>query len=135
MSKLYDTYKTDKSAEANGVWVDEAGSSFKLARMGGANTRYQRALSAAMKPHMREMQLGLLDEAVAEPIMRKVFIDTVLLDWKEVTDEDDAPMSFSKDNATKLFDDLPDLYARLREQAGSYANFRSAVLQDAAKNS
>lgn len=134
MSKLYDMYKTDKSAEEKGVWVDEGPSRFKLARMGGANTRYQKALTAAMKPHMREMQLGLLDESVAEPIMRKVFIETVLLDWDNVDGEDDLPMTFSRDNATKLFDDLPDLYTRLREQAGSYANYRAAALQEAAKN-
>lgn len=145
-SKLYDAYKTDKDAEQNGVWTDpEAGVSFKLARMGGANSKYQRALAQAMKPHMREAQLGLLEESVADPIMQKVFIETVLLGWKSYDDEgkekdgvidgpDGQPLSFSKDNAKKLFSDLPDLYMRLREYASSYANFRSAVLAEASKN-
>jgi hypothetical protein len=145
MSKLYEAYRTDKSAEANGVWVREGDAEFCIARMGGANTKYQRALTAAMKPHMREMQLGMLDEAIAEPIMRKVFIETVLLGWRytdeksvlhedEVLDEQDAPLLFNQENAEKLFADLPDLYARLREQAGSYANYRAALLADLSKN-
>lgn len=134
MSKLYSAYKTDKIAEEKGVWVPESGSKFLLARMGGANTRYQRALALAMKPHMREVQLGLIDEATAEPIMRKVFIDTVLLDWQEVADENDVPMDFSAANADKLFADLPDLYSRLREEAGSYANYRAEALKQSAGN-
>jgi len=135
MSKLYDAYATSKDAEANGIWVSEPGGRFKLARMGGANTKYQRALTAAMKPYMREMQLGLLDEATVEPIMRKVFLDTILLDWEIEADDDGTPgPAFNVDNATKLFADLPDLYAALREKAGSYANYRAASIQDAAKN-
>lgn len=132
---LYTAYKTDKTAEANGVWYEDSGARFKLARMGGANTRYQRALTAAMKPHMREIQLGVLDESTIEPITKRVFLDTILLGWEGVTDEAEQPLEFNRDNAVKLFDDLPDLYARLRDQAGSYANYRAATLQDASKNS
>jgi hypothetical protein len=145
MSKLYDNYQTDKAAELNGVWIDDSGASFKLARMGGANTKFQKAMTAAMKPYMREIQLGVIDDAALDPILRKVFIDTILVDWKwtdedgtvhehEIPGADDMPVAFSSDAAVKLFADLPDLYSRLRTEAQSYANFRASTLAVAAKN-
>lgn len=150
MSKLYDNYATDKGAESTGVWIVDSGAEFKLARMGGANIKFQRAMTAAMKPFMREIQLGVADDATLEPVLRKVFIDTILLDWRwtEVNDEtgevtthehelqgpDDMPLAFNPDNAVKIFTDLPDLYARLRNEAQSYANFRAAALNAASKN-
>ncbi len=150
MSKLYDNYATDKSAESTGVWIEDSGAAFKLARMGGANIKFQRAMTAAMKPYMREIQLGVIDDAILEPVLRKVFIDTILLDWRwtevaddstetvhehEITGADDLPVAFNADNAVKLFADLPDLYARLRTEAQSYANYRAATLKVASKNS
>jgi hypothetical protein len=149
MSKLYDNYATDKSAESTGVWIEDSGAAFKLARMGGANIKFQRALTTAMKPYMREIQLGVIDDAVLEPVMRKVFIDTILLDWRwtdtqedgtavvhehEIPGADDLPVAYNADNAVKLFADLPDLYARLRTEAQSYANYRAATLAVASKN-
>ena len=150
MSKLYDNYATNKTAESSGVWIDDSGASFKLARMGGANVKFQRAMTAAMKPFMREIQLGVIDDAVLEPVLRKVFIDTILIDWKwtetddvsgavtvhehEIPGADDLPVAFNADAAVKLFTDLPDLYARLRNEAQSYANFRASSLAVAAKN-
>lgn len=142
MSNLYSNYKTDKGAEATGVWIDDSGASFKLARMGGANVKFQRAMTVAMKPYMREIQLGVIDDATLEPVLKKVFIDTILLDWKNVTaesnaetpDVDGAAIDFNADAAMKLFADLPDLYARLRTEAQSYANYRAATLNVAAKN-
>lgn len=142
MSKLYDNYQTDKGAESTGVWIDDSGASFKLARMGGANTKFQRAMTAAMKPYMREIQLGVIDDAALEPILRKVFIDTILVDWKGVTgpsnpetpDVEGDPIPFSADAAVQLFADLPDLYSRLRTEAQSYANFRASTLAVASKN-
>lgn len=149
MSKLYDNYATDKTAESIGVWIEDSGAAFKLARMGGANVKFQRAMAAAMKPYMREIQLGVIDDAILEPVFRKVFIDTILLDWRwsedngdgtftvhehEVPGPDDLPMQFNSDNAVKLFSDLPDLYSRLRTEAQSYANYRASTLSVASKN-
>lgn len=134
MSGLYDLYATDKAAEKEGVWVAKGDAQFKLARMGGANGRYQRDLTQVMKPHLREAQLGLMDNAVAEALLQKVFIDTVLLDWKNVAGADGAELPFNKENATKLLKDLPDLYLELRESASNYASFRASTLETAVKN-
>lgn len=151
MSKLYENYRTDRGAESTGVWIEDSGAAFKLARMGGANVKFQRAMTAAMKPYMREIQLGVIDDAVLEPVLRRVFIETILLDWRwteisedgntqtvhdhEIPGPDDLPVAFNSDNAVKLFADLPDLYARLRTEAQSYANYRAATLAVASKNS
>lgn len=139
-TRLYDAYKTSGSAEQTGVWVPLAGARFKLARMGGSNVKFQRALSAATRPHLREIQLGMADEKALEEIMLKVFIDTILLDWDGVEDPDSldeppASLPFNKDNAKRILSDLPDLYNQLREQAQSFANFLASSVEVAAKNS
>ena len=134
-SALYEAYETDKKAEREGVWVEEVGGArFLLSRMGGSNAKFQKGLTAAMKPHLREIQLGIVDTEALEPIMKKVFVDTILLGWEFVTDRDGGILDFSKENAEKLFKDLPDLYARLREQASTYTNYRAAALKAAAGN-
>lgn len=134
-SGLYAAYQTDKDAERDGVWLDEAGGArFLIARMGGSNVKFQKALTAAMKPYTRELQLNIADNDALEPVMKKVFIDTILLDWEFVPGEDGTLLDFTKENAEKILKDLPDLYARLREQATAYTNYRAAAIKDIAKN-
>jgi hypothetical protein len=134
-SGLYEAYETSKNAERDGVWVEDVGGArFLVSRMGGSNSKFQKALTAAMKPHLREIQLNIIDNEALEPVMRKVFIDTILLDWEFVTDREGAVLAFSKENAAKLFNDLPDLYSRLREQASNYTNFRASALKVASGN-
>lgn len=143
MSRLYDAYKTSAKAEQEGVWVPLAGARFKLARMGGANLKYQRALTAATRPHMREIQLGQADEKALEAIMLTVFIETILIDWENVEEPGVEPNELgevpmvpcNKDTARKLFTDLPDLYVQLREQAQQFANYLASSVELAAKNS
>lgn len=130
---LYNTYETNKSAEENGVWYEDSGVCVKLARMGGANTRYQKALTAAMKPHLREINLGLADDATIEKKMRKVFINTIMLEW-DATEEDGLSIPLNENTVGALFDALPDFYVRLRDFASSYANYRAAELEAAAGN-
>jgi len=135
MSALYEAYETNKDAERNGVWIEEVGGArFQVSRMGGANSRYQKALAAAMKPYMREIQLGMVDNDMLEPVMRKVFIDTILIGWEGVKNRLDETVDFTKANAEVLFTDLPDLYARLRDSASNYTNFRAVNLKVASGN-
>ena len=64
-----------------------------------------------------------------------VFIDTVLLGWEGVEDQQGDIIPYSKQAARQLMQDLPDLYTDLREQTNSYALFQQDIEAGVVKNS
>lgn len=138
---LYKQFETNVSVENEGVFVDvgiinEDGSTpeFKLARMGKTNKRYTKTLNRVTRPHERAIQLGTMNEAVAERLFREVFVDAILLDWRNVQDREGKKLPFNRDNALKLLTDLPELYDELQDKAKKSATFRAEALDDAAGN-
>lgn len=139
---LYKQFATNTEKEIEGIEVqmteaeNEDGSipTFVVSRMGKSNKRYSKALEAATRPYRRQIELGTMNNDKAEEIFLGVFVDTVLKGWKNVRDETGADMPFTKQTATKLFKDLPEVYERLQEEAKLSANFREASLEEEAKN-
>lgn len=135
---LYQTFGTSVDAEVDGVPVcfgaDESKDpTFIVRRLGGRNRRYGALLQAKTKPYTRLIQSGKMDSELQEKIYKDVFIETVLISWKNVTDRSGKPLEFSAENARKLFTDLPDLFEELVSQAGSAETFRAEALEDVAK--
>lgn len=139
---LYKQFATNTEKEIEGIEVqmteaendDGSVPTFVVSRMGKSNKRYSKALEAATRPYRRQIELGTMNNDKAEEIFLGVFVDTVLKGWKNVRDENGAEMPFSKQTATKLFKDLPEVYERLQEEAKLSANFREASLEEEAKN-
>lgn len=145
---LRKTFKTDATAETEGVWMDVAINDhngkpirIKLARMGPSNKRYTKALNAATKPHQSAIQNDAFDNELARKMLQGVFAETVLLDWdnlpkSELTgnDADAELLPFSKENAIALFDEMQDLYDDWEGRANRAAAFREKELETAAKN-
>lgn len=139
---LYKQFKTNAEKEAEGVEIEfneatnDDGSvpTFTISRMGKSNKRYTKALEAATRPYRRQIELGTMKNEVAEEIFLNVFVDTVLKGWKNVRDENGAELPFGKQTAVKLFQDLPEVYERLQEEAKQSANFRDLALEEEAKN-
>jgi hypothetical protein len=108
-------YKTDKTAEIQGTWVEvDAGVEFKIARLNNEKARAERR--ALEKPY-RNFQGGIPD-SVSEDILRKVIARTVLLDWrtkqedgtfKNIIVDDGVDVPYSAENVEKLLKDYPDL--------------------------
>jgi len=139
---LYKQFATNTEKEIEGIEVqmteaeNDDGSipTFVVSRMGKSNKRYSKALEAATRPYRRQIELGTMNNDKAEEIFLGVFVDTVLKGWKNVRDESGADMPFTKQTATKLFKDLPEVYERLQEEAKLSANFREVSLEEEAKN-
>lgn len=135
MKGLYNTFKTNEQFETEGVWLeygylDDDESKpirIKIARAGGQNKAFTKALEKATKPHRKALQAGMLDDRIADRLYKGVFAETVVLDWVNVTDQDGIGLEFTKDNVLKVFSDLPDLFVDLREQAGNVSLFRDEV--------
>lgn len=137
---LFKQFATNKEAEQDGIWVEYGPNDdgtipgFKIARAGKSNKKWAKAVERATKPHRRAMQLETLDNAVAEKLMQGVFIESILIDWRNVQGKDGKPLQLSKQNATDLFDALPELYDDLNDKANKVAIFREEALENEAKN-
>jgi len=132
---IFSSFKNDTTREQGGVTMDLGDlGQIQVARAGGANVSYEKALLAASKPHRRAFQAGVIDEKVAKKIMVDVYADTIILGWSGLKDENGADFPFSKDNARKLLTDLPDLFAQIRAVAEDQTLFRQEILEQDAKN-
>lgn len=141
---LYANYATDKNLEVSGIFF-EAGEikegdkvlpiRFRIARAGGANDAFAKALERESKPFKRAIQTKTLSNKQANDIYLKAFIATVLLGWENVRDRQGQELAFTPENATTLLNDLPDLFNDLREAAGDAALFREDELEHDLGNS
>lgn len=145
---LRKTFKTDKTAEVEGVWMDVAVNDhngkpvrIKLARMSQTNKRYTKALNTATRPHQSAIQNDALDNDLAKKMLQEVFAETVLLDWENLPksdltgdDADTELLPFSKDNAMALFTEMPDLYDDWESRANKASAFRETEQEKGAKN-
>lgn len=134
MTNLYKLYKTDPVLEREGVDFRFDDAILRIARAGGANTKFVRALAEKTKHLRRAIELDALDDSEGTQILREVFVDTILVGWEGVKDEEGNPLEFTRDNAIKLLTDLPDLMKDLQQFASSIANYRRERVNDAIKN-
>lgn len=140
MSNLFTQFKSDPELEKSGIVLLYGKNSknqnieFKIARAGGSNTQYLKALDIESKPYRRLIQNETMDRDVGQEIMRKVFAKAVLKGWSGVEDENGESIEFSVANAIKLFEDLPDLFNDIQEQAQKGALYRADIRELEAKN-
>jgi hypothetical protein len=152
MQSIYEIFATDAEVEKKGKWVDVGPANFLLARAGGSNTRFQKAMAAVLRPHQRRMQLGMMEPDEATKLAVGPFVDHVLLDWKGVRpikrDEagqimrdpetrailvgDEIP--YAKETAKKLLLEVPDLFTTLQEEAQRVSNYSPEDIEAAGKN-
>lgn len=141
---LYTNYKTDKTLEIQGIFfeageLDEGGVKkpirFKIARAGGANSNFTKAMERETKPYKRAIQTKTLSNDQANVLYQRAFVSSVLLGWENVRDANNQDLPFTFDNAMSLFNDLPDLFNDLREAASDASLFREDELEHDLGNS
>jgi|SRR5215217_773481 len=131
---IFGAFQTDNDLEVSGRWFDFPANTdgtkpgFKLARMADTNPKYLAGLEALQKELGRDIELDILTDAQARPHMRKLFVDTVLVEWRNIQDKDGRVMEYSKEQATQLLTALPDLYRVLVTEAQKMTNYRNAAL-------
>lgn len=134
MSNPYKMFETDRNLETDGITIDYGDFKFKVARAGGSNTKYNKMIDRETKPFRRQINAGSIDNDVLDKILKKVFAKTVVLSWENVKDKDGNLIEFSYENCLKLFEDLPDLFTDLREQAANMELFKTEIIEGEAKN-
>jgi len=132
---IFEMFETDENLEKDGIWIEMGKTNdeppkpvrFKIARSGGANDAFLKALDKAFLPYRRQLQTDTYDPKVIEEITRKVFAKTVLLDWENVKDKEGNFIAYSKDNALDLLKRLPKLYEVLRADSENFNLFKQAA--------
>jgi hypothetical protein len=132
---LYKQFATSSKHETEGVWLDYgSGGRILIARAGGSNRSFQRALERTARKYRRQLQLGTLPEETAREVVIEVYADTIVLGWEGVTDREGKILEFSKANVIQIFRDLPELFADVQEQAQNLALFRESLREADVKN-
>ncbi len=122
-------YKTDKTAEVNGVWIEvDDGVEWLIARLNNERAREMRR--KLEKPYR---SFSNIPDKVSEEILRKVIANTVLLDWKGMTDESGKVIPYSADKAEELLKEFPDLLTDVANASMARETFQ-AEATEAAKN-
>ncbi len=130
---IFKTFKNDEKLEQEGILIQYGENSkgameaFRIARAGGTNQRFLKAMERATKPYKRQIQTDSIDPKVSKRLYMESFVDTVLLGWENIEDEDGNAIEYSRDNALALFTKLPDLFLDLSAQATNQALFRAEV--------
>lgn len=140
MTGLYSQFTTDTKLERDGILLEYGTASngqpitIRIARAGGANAQYLKRMEALVKPYRRQIQTETIDPKVVDKLVRQVYAETVVLGWENVESRDGQPLPYSRDNCLKLFDDLPDLFLDIQEQAQRAALFRTELREADAGN-
>lgn len=152
---MYSQFKTDAKLEAKGVVIDYGAFRVTIARAGGSNTRYRKALESESKPYRRALATETIDPEVAEDIMRRVYAQTIVLNWevnenygkkgpngepfeakwkKGIEGPEGDILQVTEKNLVMTFKNLPDLFTDLQQQASKIALFRQDLLESDAGN-
>jgi hypothetical protein len=132
---IYGMFETDEKLEREGIILDYGKfGKFRVARAGGANSRYEQILAVKAKPHERRLTGKKPDLELGKTILLEAFVEGAMLGWDGVRDKKGKLIKFSIENCMKLFQDLPQLYADIRSQSDDYTMFLVEELEEDAKN-
>jgi hypothetical protein len=135
-TNLHGTFATNKKTEEEGVELeikpkdqpeDKEGVVFKIRRFSPLNPRVQAAMAAHHKPYARQLEMGLLSPSKSLELNILIFLDISLVGWRNILDESGKEIPYSRENALKLFKDLPDLFEFVHKYAMDADNFKDDV--------
>lgn len=135
MRNIYEKFATDKALEQKGITLDFGdGLEFQIARAGGSNVKFEKAVQSKMRKYDLQRKHDLLEPEQMRTVFSEVLAETVVLGWKGVTDRAGNELPFNRENCIQLFRDLPDLMDDVLEQSRKAALFKQSILEDEAKN-
>jgi len=147
---LYDTYSTDTAKEEQGVEFIYAGAAkLRIARAGGANKRYQKAVERITKPYRTAIDRSRCPIETLRHLLMQAVAEACILDWHTHTRDtetgeyswvpgiegtDGTIVPVTAENMVALFKHLPDFFEEVQADANAYGSFQEAGLEEDAKN-
>lgn len=129
--------KTDVAKSEEGVWC-EVGEGFeiKVARLG--HPKYQAYLAKLSKPHAKQIRReGLGAAEVLREIQRKATAKYLLLDWRNLHDDEGNEIPFSEEKALEILGnpEYEEFFDIVLEHAQDVELFRAENAEESAGNS
>ena len=128
--------KSDMDKVEKGAWVPYA-EDIQLCIASINNKAYKKVRSRLLKPHLRQIRSQTMTSEEVLDVLKPAAAKFLLVDWKNIEDEDGKAIPYSPDKALEFFEDpaLSDLYSFVLETAGESELYRQEMMEDAAKNS
>lgn len=133
-------FATDTSVEKEGIWVVYGPNAngeqieIRIARAGGANKLFASRHEALTRPYRRLIQADQMDKDTMEGLMRKLYAETVVRDWRGVLDEEGNAIPFSAAAVEEQFTAYPDLFSDVVDNSTKVALYREEIREADAKN-
>ena len=134
MAKLL-SLKTDPEKESEGGWVPyQIGVELKIGRIG--NTAFAECVRRLSEPHLKELRTNRLPEDVLEDITREAVAKHILMDWKNIEDDDGKPFKYTQKRAEDILADpgMRDLYKFILLSANEAELYRQEIDEESAGN-
>lgn len=149
------SYKTSESLETKGIILDLGAARVRVARAGGANKKFAKALEKATAPYQAAIQAGSMSEKQANEVLFRVYAQTIVLGWEtmdaepgedglptyshgidpeDAGEEGEELLPVNADNVFKVFKNLPELFKKIRVDTASKQLFLANVEKAAGKN-
>jgi hypothetical protein len=133
-------FATSKHTEVEGIWINYGTNDLgepleiRVARAGGANKAFASRHEVLTKPYRRLIQADQMDKTVMEGIMRQLYAETVVKDWRGVITEDGDAIPFSTEAVIEQFEQYPDLFSDIVDNSMKIALYREEIREADAKN-
>jgi len=93
--------ENDLTKENEGVWLTFSGDiEVKIANVG--NEEYIKLSEKLYKPFKKALRKDTLDSKKHLAIAHKLMVETIILDWKGIDDDNDKPIPYSKEKALEI---------------------------------
>jgi hypothetical protein len=116
-------FAIDSEKELKGVWLNGgAGLKLLVARMG--NPDYQEYTRRSGKDLSAAARAGTADQAEFKTLARKATARHVLLDWKNLQEEDGSEIKYSPEKAEEIFEKYPEFFELVLAMANDRNNYR-----------
>jgi hypothetical protein len=129
-------FRADLDREKNGTWIvdRESGISLKIASI-DHNPQFQEALRTAVDARKMLFETKELNEEQHLDAFREAVAKTILLDWKDMTENGESvPYSWEKVLAWFRDPEMWRLPEFVVQEARRESNFRKELVRDAIKN-
>lgn len=141
---LASRFKADTTLANEGVWfnfpespnLDKSVPGFLLGRNSGQNRRFSRAVAEVTARYLAEYDVAKvedMDDEVYDEFDVDLFLEGVLLDWRNFQPADDGVnVEFSKEAAKETLGnpDWADLYNLLRTKSLMTSNYRGGATKE-----
>ena len=126
-------FQTDATKEAEGVWIPVVEDlQLLIARMN--NPKFEEAVRKLSKPHLRQIRRGTFSSDREKEIVQRALANHVLLGWKNLEDNDDKPIEYSKEKAYELLGQSRDFYDMVMDYANDAELFKQEEMEEAEGN-